>query len=113
MIYSYLCHLCESEREVIKPVSEYDNPEQCPVCTNTMDRVFAPKYLYFNNTAVQERVWNPAFGKAMTQREAQAEAKTKGLIEVGTERPEKHLTTPRTEYPSFTNDDLRAILNKP
>ncbi len=108
MIYGYLCHPCRKSTDVVKPASEFDRVENCPVCKAPMQREFAPRKIYFSGTAVQEKKWQPAIGEACTDREMRRIAKERGMIELGNERPEKHLTIPETEYPTFTAEDLRS-----
>lgn len=78
-----------------------------------MIRAFAPRRLHFTNTAVQELKWQPSLGRPATDREMRAEAKKNDWIEVGTEKPEKHLKPQLSEYPSFSEDDLRSLSRQP
>lgn len=98
MIYVYKCDGCNGEFEVIKPVADYERIESCPVSGTIMTRAIAPQRIFLHNTAVQERAYNPAFGKALTRNEAKEIAKQRGMIEVGNERPEKHLKPRLNDY---------------
>lgn len=40
-IYSYVCENCGKEDMVVKPMSQYDRPETCPVCGQLMYRDIA------------------------------------------------------------------------
>lgn len=40
MKYSYYCDKCNKEKEIIKPLSEYDKKEICE-CGKTMRKVFS------------------------------------------------------------------------
>lgn len=112
MIYEYHCPGCAGSFDIVKPAAEYLKDEFCPTSGTTMTRAVAPTRIFLNNTQVQERVWQPAIGKAATTKELREEAKRRGMIEVGTERPEKHLSPPRAEYPTFSNDEIRALTSK-
>lgn len=98
MIYVYSCNGCGGKFDIIKPVGDYNRPEFCPTSHVTMTRAFAPQIVYLSGTEVQERAWNPAFGQALTRNEAKQIAKDKGMIEVGNERPEKHLKPNLSSY---------------
>jgi putative FmdB family regulatory protein len=91
VIYEYLCEVCGSHFDVVKPVSEYNTPEACRSCNYDATRVPFPRKIYLHGTAVQEKKWNPALGCAVTDSEAKKIAKERGLIEVGNEDPSKHL----------------------
>lgn len=112
MIYVYDCSGCGKKYEVVKSVRHIDREELCPVSSVTMTRAFAPAKIYLQGTAVQEKVWQPALGRAATRKELESEAKAKGWIELGNEDPSKHLSTPKVEYPSFSDDDLKSLANK-
>lgn len=45
MLYDYKCNVCGKEFEVNKPMSEYNVPEKCPVCSGETTKVVAPVYL--------------------------------------------------------------------
>lgn len=97
MTYEYLCDGCQNKFEVAKPVSDYNREELCPVSAVTMVKCYSKTQLY--NTAVQEPYYSPAHGKWVKGRLQERElAKRKGWIEVGNERPEKHLKPERLEY---------------
>lgn len=74
-----------------------------------MIRAFAPRKIHLSGTAVQEKKYQPALGRAATDKELASEAKARGWAEVGNERPEKHLKPAEVEYPSFSEEDLRSI----
>ena len=94
---------------MIKPVVEYQTQELCPLSGVTMAKAVAPSRLYFSGTKVQDKVFNPAFGRAMTDTEARAEAKQLGMIEVGNESLEKNCIQEKTEYPDFTEEDIKSL----
>lgn len=112
MIYAYLCNNCGENADVIKPVSEYDKKELCKSCGCVMTREFAPRRVYLHNTAVQEKKFQPALGRAATDRELKQAAKENNWIEIGNERVEKHVKAPEIEYPTFSDDDIKALTVK-
>lgn len=109
MIYDYLCNECDTHVDVVKRVEHINRQEKCSICDTIMTRAFAPSKIHLSGTAVQEKKWQPALGRAATDNEMRAEAKAKGMIEVGNEKPERHLKVAETEYPSFSDDDLRSM----
>ena len=40
-IYSYVCNNCGKEDMVVKPMSQYDRSEACPICGSPMERDIA------------------------------------------------------------------------
>ena len=99
MIYEYHCNQCTRSVDVIKPVSEFDKEELCDLCHTKMIRAFAPQKLHLFNTAVQDAYFHPALGKVVRgDNHAKKLAKEKGMIEVGNERPEKHLQPKLNSY---------------
>lgn len=113
MLYEYVCHGCGKSYEIAKPVVEFNKDEHCPTSGTTMARAIAPVRLHFYGTKVQEKKWQPAIGQAMTDREIKEHAKTRGWIEVGNENLDKHYKPVQSEYPSFSDDEIRAITGKP
>lgn len=109
MIYVYECDGCGKKYDVVKPVAEYQTQELCPLSGVTMTKAVAPSRLYFSGTKVQDKVFNPAFGRPMTDSEARAEAKARGLIEVGNESIEKHCQPEETHYPDFSEEDIKSL----
>lgn len=77
-----------------------------------MVRAFAPRRVHFTGTAVQEKKWQPALGKAMTDKELAREAKSQGLIELGNEDPHKHVKEREIKYPDFTLQDIQDLSRK-
>jgi putative FmdB family regulatory protein len=112
LVYEYQCNECDSRVDVIKSVREIDKKESCKTCGTIMTRAFAPRKIHLSGTAVQEKKWQPSLGRPATDNEMKQAAKDKGWIELGSERPEKHLAPPDAEYPSFSNDDLAALARK-
>ncbi len=113
MIYDYHCNECDTHTEVIKSVRFIDQKEKCQICDTLMTRAFAPTKIHLSGTAVQEKKWQPALGRAATDNEMRQEAKRRGMIEVGNERPENHLKPPEAEYPSFSDHDIESLTRKP
>lgn len=98
MLYEYLCEACGSHFDVVKPVSEYNTPEQCRSCSHDAIRVPYPRNLYLSNTSVQEKYFHPGLGCVTTDSEAKKIAKERGLIEVGNEKIEKHVQHKEKSY---------------
>lgn len=95
--YPYRCTNCQHEFDVVKPVADYNTEEQCPKCTIRAERFIARTHFY-GASDWNQKEWNPAFGKALTPREARKEAKRRGMIEIGNESPEnieKHFAKER------------------
>ena len=112
MIYAYQCAECGEKVDIVKAVKDYDRVEYCKDCNTVLTRCFSATRLYFNNTAVQEREFCPAIGHDVTKRERQQIAKERGWVEIGNERPEKHLKPQLSEYPTFTNEEIRQLTTK-
>jgi putative FmdB family regulatory protein len=112
MLYEYLCAPCGKSVEVVKSVVDFDRVEPCPSCQSGMRRAISGR-IYLSGTKVEERVFQPALGRGATNSELRAEAKKHGWVEVGNERPEKHLKPEQSEYPTFSSDEIRALTSKP
>jgi putative FmdB family regulatory protein len=112
LIYLYACAACGHTQDVIKSVKDFDRTEVCK-CGTEMKRQISRGRIYLSGTAVQEKKFQPALGRAATDSELRAEAKQRGWIECGNERPEKHLKPELSEYPTFTSDEIRALTSKP
>jgi putative FmdB family regulatory protein len=92
MIYVYKCDGCDQKFDIVKPVSDFDRQELCPTSGVTMTRQFAPSKIHLGKTAVEDAYFHPAFGQVVKgDSHAQKLAKERGMIEVGNEKPEKHL----------------------
>lgn len=84
MIYEYKCDQCETSKDVVKSVKDYDTPETCEKCQNSMRKVFSisrplvdsmePEYYHSLGTVIK------------TKRQKREIMKAKGLIEVGNEK---------------------------
>lgn len=90
MIYCYECKECQHRFEVIKSVKDIDNPENCPGCSSLETaRYLTPPSFY--GEKVEDAEYNPAFGCVVRDSRHRKElAKRHGLIEIGTESPEKY-----------------------
>lgn len=88
MIYAYRCKSCRVEFDVVKRVAEIDNVEHCPECKAVGERYLTP--CQFFGEKVEHAEFNPAFGCVVNGKKHRDElAKRHGLVEVGTEKPEK------------------------
>lgn len=99
--FDFYCAKCDSQFSDIQPmgamkrtpISEIPKEKrkaECPACGNvSTERVFS-KQVYFIGAAVENAEYNPAFGQVVKNSQHRKElAKQKGLIEIGTEAPEK------------------------
>lgn len=109
MIYAYKCQACGKSHDIIKPVADFDREEVCPTCSLTMQRAVCPVKIHLYGTAVQEKKYQPALGRAATDNELKTVARARGWEEVGTEDPSKHLKPKEAEYPTFSDEDLRSM----
>jgi len=95
MIYPYRCE-CGEEFEVIKFTKEIDRVENCPKCGHNCDSShrYISRTHFYGADDWNSAEYNPAFGKHLTPKQAKAEAKSRGMIEVGNEdfnKYHKHL----------------------
>lgn len=97
MVYEYDCPSCSKHFEVIKSAAFYDSEEVCS-CGVVASRVPFPKKIHLYNTAVQNKEYNPAFGKAVTKSEGRQLAAQKGMVEVGNEDIGKHVKMEESNY---------------
>lgn len=83
--YDYQCPICKHETEIVKKISEYDSPEQCPKCYNEMDRLISAGHFLY--ASVEEAEFNHGLGCVVKNRKHRTElAKRKGFTEVGNEK---------------------------
>lgn len=88
-IYDYSCEKCDINFEVIKSIKEYDGKDQCPQCGNIGTRILSCQ-IYFAGTKIEDVEYNPGLGCITKSKKHRDEiAKSRGLIEVGNECPEK------------------------
>lgn len=91
MIYPYRCP-CGKEFEVTKSSKNIDDIEVCPECGHNCTK--AQRYIsrthFYGADDWDSMDYQPAFGKPMTKRQAKAEAKRRGMIEVGNESMSKY-----------------------
>jgi hypothetical protein len=88
VIYEYLCQKCNVIDEVEKTSDLSTRPEFCVTCQNPMERQFSPPQLM--KIGVDEPTFNPAFGTHMTRKQAAEEARRKGWVEIGNDKPQAH-----------------------
>jgi len=108
VIYEYFCDGCGKKYDVVKPVSQYNTQELCPLSGVTMTKAVVPARIHLYNTSVSEKKFNPALGRAVTDTEARQEAKARGWEEVGNESL-SHIEPPRIEYPDFSEEDIKSL----
>lgn len=69
--------------------------QHCPDCGNAMIRQYTAPQVVIQGEQIP--YLHPAFGTVMTDNQAKAEAKRRGLIEVGNEDVSKHIAPPKHE----------------
>lgn len=89
LIYEYECSKCGNRFDVVKKVKDMDRPESCTHCGCTeTERVFNPK-IHLHSTSVEDAYYNTGLGEVVRSRsQAKEIAERKGLVEIGTEKPE-------------------------
>lgn len=103
MIYPYRCldAACAETFEVIKAVADIDNSEACPKCGTPAQRYIARTHVHGSAADWNTQTWNPALGcYTKSTKQARDIAKSRGMEEVGTEKPEtihKHFDKQREE----------------
>jgi len=98
LLYEYLCDNCELEHTVVKPHTEYNREEKCTACGEVLRRLFSGK-IGLHQTRVQEKYFSHVHGRVVDGEIHERKlAKQKGMIELGNEKPEKHLKPKRKEY---------------
>ena len=101
-LYEYLCHQCEAPFDVARPISAIYDPAVCPKCEATNGK--AQRQLtrtHFYGAAVEDASYDPGLGMVVkSSKHRKDEAKARGLIEIGNEKPEvvhKYFDDKRTE----------------
>ena len=85
MVYEYFCEKCQLAKEVVKPVCDYDKGETCDSCGEIMQKKLFVPYLTGCNDSKE---YNYSIGEWCTRQDMRKIAKERGLVEVGTEKPE-------------------------
>lgn len=82
-IYEFYCKKCNAIDEVVRPMAESSLPYDCPDCgQRTSKKLTLPNV---QTEGEQIPYVHPAFGTIMTDKQAKAEARARGWVEVGTE----------------------------
>ena len=90
MIYPYLCQSCNSKFDVTKSVKDIDTTEHCPKCSAIASRQIAGGQSLQGLSDWNSAHFNHALGQwVSSNKEASRIARSKGMIEVGTEDVEK------------------------
>jgi predicted nucleic acid-binding Zn-ribbon protein len=117
LIYPYICTSCSFEFEVIKHHKDIDIIEYCPSCGIIGNRTIS-KHQRIDSTAASDwnkKEYNPAFGKALTPKEARREAKARQWTEVGDEpahKIQKHFEKQREDRDKKRWDELNLNLGE-
>jgi len=101
--YEYFCKNCNAIDELDRPMKHANSPTNCPECDMEMTRHYSGHPPNVVTKGCEIPYLHPAFGTIMTDTQAKAEAKRRGLIEVGNEDVSKH--TPAPEHKSYEADD--------
>lgn len=98
MIYEYQCKTCSKTCDIIKPAAEFNRQEFCPACKSEMARLFRPK-IHLHNTQVHHPYYSIALGDVVKNpKDERTKASDRGMVEIGSEHPRKHLKIPRKSY---------------
>ena len=92
MRYPYRC-ACGKEFEVIKHSKNIDDIEICPECGHncTKENRYIGRTHFYGADDWDKASYNPAFGKViLNKKHAAAEAKARGMIEIGNEDLNKY-----------------------
>lgn len=88
--YVYVCYACTFEFEVVCPISAIDEEvacERCDAANGKSSRQLTRTHFY--GAKVEDAYRCPALGKVITsKKQRDEEAKRRGLIEIGNEKPE-------------------------
>ena len=89
--YAYLCAACSADFDVVKRMAELDRAEACPACSHEN----GPRSRQMQRTNFSgasdwnTQTWNPGLGcYTKSNKHAAQIAKSKGMIEIGNEKPE-------------------------
>lgn len=94
--YEFFCKPCNAIDEVVRTMARSGDPYACPDCGGkTTKQLTIPQVI---TKGLEVPYLHPAFGTVMTDRQAKAEAKRQGLIEVGNEDLSSIETPKRTSY---------------
>jgi putative FmdB family regulatory protein len=91
--YEFFCKPCNAIDEVVRAMKHANDPYQCPDCSGPTKKLFSRVQTITKGE--DQKLMHPAFGTPMTNREAAAEAKRRGWIEVGNEDVGKHTEPPK------------------
>lgn len=88
--YDFYCAKCDKNFETIESIVTYDGDGECPTCKNiSHDRILSAK-VHFIGTKVEDREYNHGLGIVTKgKRHREAEAKARGLVEVGNDKGAK------------------------
>ena len=89
MIYDYECEKCENLFEIESSMKDYSPPYNCPTCGNVGLRKFTCKTEFYG-AKIEDAEFNHGLGCITKSKKHRDElAKSRGLIEIGTECPNK------------------------
>lgn len=94
-VYEFYCKKCNAIDEVVRSMSEASLPYECPECGSTTVKKFTVPSVHTEGEQIP--YIHPAFGTLMTDRQARAEAKSRGWVEVGND-DQNSVAPPRPHY---------------
>lgn len=98
-LYEFYCAKCNAIDEVVRPIAQATLKYACPECKSDTERRYSTPQVITKGEQIA--YLHPAFGQVMTDSQAKAEAKRRGLVEVGNEDVHKHIDPPkRVSYDS-------------
>lgn len=111
--YRYRCPMDAYEWDVVKPMSQLDEPEACPSCQHKArgeDRLMQ-RFGFTGAGDWNRQEWNPALGEICTPRQAEKIAKAKGWEPAGDTKLEtihRHAETTQADRRKAIWDDDRV-----
>lgn len=88
--YAYECQKCANAFDVVKAVADLNRTEACSECNSPDTSRVISRTHFYGASDWDKAEYNPAFGKVIrNKKHRDAEAKARGMVEVGNENVEK------------------------
>lgn len=88
--YIMTCSKCDKEFEHFESIMTFEGKAPCPTCKNVSNEQVYTGAVHFLGASVESAEYNPGLGQIVKNSKHRKEiAKQKGLIEVGTEKPDQ------------------------
>lgn len=108
--YKMHCQKCDDNFEHVESIKTFEGQAQCPACKTISNEQVYTGAVHFLGASVESAEYNPALGQIVKNSKHRKElAKQKGLIEIGTEKPEtihKHFDKARADKLKKSWDDI-------